>query len=194
MTALFFDDHRLFGRDGLVRRYGVPRLLIAYTDGVSSTDLSGSWCFRLDDGTYRLLYMGQTEDGSLHLFSAIGTDGVHFAPESLSVPHASYPHEIPMPFGPGCEVAAIYEDTTFSEADYRYRMLFTRYSECELYVHDVIYHSPDLIHWTLDELRGKTLIVELRLEDGEVYALRGSFRELYNTEAARYRVLGVLPR
>lgn len=151
MTSLFFDDHRLFGRDGLVRRYGVPRLLVSYTDGVSSTDLCGSWCFRLDDGRYRLLYMGRTEDKINHLFSAIGTDGVHFTPEPLALPQASYPHEIPLPFAPGCEVAAIYEDPISPEPDSRYRLLFTKYSASELYVHDVIYRSPDLIHWTLDE-------------------------------------------
>ena len=46
---------------------------------------------------------------------------------------------------------------------------------------------------TLDSLTGKTLVFELRWEDGEVWSLSGNYTDVFNTQAARYRKFGVLP-
>ncbi len=46
---------------------------------------------------------------------------------------------------------------------------------------------------TLSELTGKTLVLEIRYEDGELYSVSGDFTLLFNTPAARYRKFGVLP-
>ena len=47
---------------------------------------------------------------------------------------------------------------------------------------------------TLDALKGKTLVLEVRYEDGELYSISGDFTLLFNTPAARYRKFGVLPK
>ena len=66
---------------------------------------------------------------------------------------------------------------------------------------DCVPFSGDSTDWApeyksgkkIEELKGKTLVFELRLEDGEVYSLSGDYTDLFNTQAARYRYLNVLP-
>ena len=45
----------------------------------------------------------------------------------------------------------------------------------------------------LDDLKGQTIVVEIRFEDGELYSLSGDFVDAFNTEAARYRKFGIMP-
>ena len=81
---LFFDDNKLFGRDNVVRKYGRPELISVYNDGVCSTDYCTGNVFRLDNGKYRMLYYGHSNEFSgKKLFSAISDDGVNFMPEKL---------------------------------------------------------------------------------------------------------------
>lgn len=66
---------------------------------------------------------------------------------------------------------------------------------------DCIPFSGDSADWVpeyktgkkIDELAGKTIVFELKSEDGEVYSLSGDYTDVYNTQAARYRCLGILP-
>lgn len=66
---------------------------------------------------------------------------------------------------------------------------------------DCIPFEGDSIEWIpqyksgkkIEELSGKTLVFELRFDDGEVFSLSGDYTDVYNTEAARFRKLGVLP-
>lgn len=46
----------------------------------------------------------------------------------------------------------------------------------------------------IDDLKGKTLIFEIKFSDGEIFSLAGDFTDVYNTEGARYRKFGSLPR
>ena len=46
---------------------------------------------------------------------------------------------------------------------------------------------------TLTDLTGKTLVLEIRFEDGELYSVSGDFTLLFNTPAARFRKYGELP-
>ena len=46
---------------------------------------------------------------------------------------------------------------------------------------------------SLDDLVGKTLVFEINFESGALYSLFGDYVDLYNTESARYRMLGVMP-
>ncbi len=46
----------------------------------------------------------------------------------------------------------------------------------------------------IDDLKGKTIVFEIKFKDGEIYSLSGDFTDAYNTQAARYRHLGVLPK
>ena len=76
---LFFDDNKLFGIDNVERRYGKPELISVYNDGVCSTDYCTGSVFRLDNGKYRMLYFGHSNEFSgKKLFSAISDDGVNF--------------------------------------------------------------------------------------------------------------------
>ncbi len=47
---------------------------------------------------------------------------------------------------------------------------------------------------TLAALAGKTLVFEVRFENGALFSLAGDFTDVFNTEAARYRRFGVLPQ
>lgn len=149
---LFFDDNNLFARDNAIRRYGEPKPVASYNDGISSTDYCTGWVFRLDSGRYRMLYFGQGADfKGLKVFLATSEDGVHFAPETIGDDEVSvdrrYPHEI-MTLGDGCEIASIYEDTHTDDASTRYKMLLSEHLPRELAIVDAIYTSPDLIRWT----------------------------------------------
>lgn len=66
---------------------------------------------------------------------------------------------------------------------------------------DCIPFEGDSTSWTpkfksgrcVEELSGKTIILEVRFCDGELYSICGDFTLLYNTEAAKYRKFGALP-
>ena len=66
---------------------------------------------------------------------------------------------------------------------------------------DCIPFSGDSTDWVpeyttgkkVSELSGKTLVFELKFEDGEVYSFAGDFTDVYNTQGARFRKYGVIP-
>lgn len=45
----------------------------------------------------------------------------------------------------------------------------------------------------VDELKGKTLVFEVKFNDGELYSLAGDYTDVYNVPAARYRKTGEMP-
>lgn len=152
---LFFDDNKLFGRDNVIRKYGVPELICEYNDGICSTDFCTGYVFLLDNGKYRMLYFGHGKDfDNKKLFCAISNDGVNFLPEQLYDTNVNtdkkYAHEI-MDL-PG-EVAFIYEDKYTLNCDERYKLLMADYAPMgeELRLCDSIYISSDLINWNLKE-------------------------------------------
>jgi hypothetical protein len=77
--------------------------------------------------------------------------------------------------------------------------------ECRLaegYGHeDCVAFSGDSTDWTvefkngktLDQFIGKTIVVELKIKNGEVYSLSGDCVPVMNVEAGYYRKFGVLP-
>lgn len=46
----------------------------------------------------------------------------------------------------------------------------------------------------LSEFAGRTIVIEVRFEDGRLYSLQGDALRAFNTEASRYRVKGILPQ
>ena len=69
------------------------------------------------------------------------------------------------------------------------------------YTHeDCIPFSGDAVDWTpqyengrtLEELRGRTLVFEIKFEDGELFSFGGDFTRIFNVEGAVYRKHGVL--
>ena len=73
----------------------------------------------------------------------------------------------------------------------------------ESYGHeDCIPFSGDSIDWevkfkngnTLDSLKNKTLIFEVKFTDGTLYSISGDYTDVFNTQAARFRKFGILPR
>ncbi len=147
---LFFDDQRLYVRDGFKRCYGKPQLIpgSVYFDGHSSTDLHTSFVFRTDDGKYRMLYQGNENDRRSCCFIAVSDDGIHFMPEDVSsmiaIEDRIAENEI-MPIQG--EIAAIVEDNV-NDPKERYKMLLTGTPNEELYITGVVLTSPDLVHWT----------------------------------------------
>ena len=66
---------------------------------------------------------------------------------------------------------------------------------------DCIPFSGDSTEWvpefksgkTLDELCKKTIVIEIKYKNGELFSLSGDFVDCYNTQAARYRKYGRMP-
>lgn len=156
MKQFFFDDEKIFGRDNVVRRYGkaewAPEAI--YSDGITSTDLCSCFAFKCADGNYRLLYMGRILANGAHgLFIAVSPDGINFKPENI---RASLPADGEMPehqimkIDSGEEIMKIFEDI-YAPAQERYKMLMTRGVDGELRQEDILFTSPNLLHWTLQE-------------------------------------------
>ena len=81
---LFFDDNNLFVSENVTRKYGNPQRISTYFDGVCSTDWGAGWTFRMEDGSYRMLYFGESDAfAGKKLFCATSRDGVHFEPEAM---------------------------------------------------------------------------------------------------------------
>lgn len=155
---LFFDDIRLFDRSNTVRRYGVPVRVATYKDPVCSTDFGAAFAFPLDDGRYRLLYYGRSRQfAGSKFFAAISNDGIHFEPENLDgilPPDRTFSHEVldlksERPVEE--EVGFVYEDPTCRENGERYKLLMSALHFDELRVHNDLYVSDDLLHWTKKE-------------------------------------------
>jgi len=152
---LFFDDNKLFGRNNVIRKYGMPKLINTYSDQISSTDYCTGQVFLLENGKYRLLYMahGKTFNGK-KLFSAISDDGIHFLPEYLNdmdeCKERLFSHEV-MTLNNDEEIAFIYEDKYCNIQKEKYKLLMATCDFDNLRVIDSIYASPDLLNWTLKE-------------------------------------------
>ena len=67
---------------------------------------------------------------------------------------------------------------------------------------DCVEFSGDSTDWvpvfkngkTVDALKGKTLIIEVKLCNGSVYALKGDFAPSMNIQSTRYRKFGIKPK
>ena len=67
---------------------------------------------------------------------------------------------------------------------------------------DCMPFSGDCIDWvpefksgkTIDELKGKTIVFEIKFDNGEIFSLSGNYTDVFNTHAARYRRDGELPK
>lgn len=146
---LFFDDQKLWRREGFDRKMGHPRPIAdsVYFDGHCTTDWPTPNVFRTDDGKYRMIYQGHEKDATMHIFVAVSEDGVHFEPEDVSdqleLENRIAPNEL-MALKWSEEVAAMIEDP-FNGPKERYKLLITRDSNM-INVGD-LYVSPDLIHW-----------------------------------------------
>lgn len=158
-THLFFDDQRLYVRQGLRREYGEPELVGSFTDP-KLTPAYG-WChaLRAPDGNVHLLYNGIALDGTMpvHAFgAAISSDGVHFQPRNTAresgFAHPLVPNQILPPSTKNSEIAVVLEDSN-APAEERYKMLFTDMTNREktLRIEDSVYVSKDLIQWHLKE-------------------------------------------
>lgn len=149
---LFFDDKLLFGRDNLVRRYGKPEMVSAYSDGITSTDFGTGWVFPLADGKFRMLYYGHSKAYSgKKLFAAESFDGINFTPERFDeAANKTYPHEI-MNIEPGWEIADVFEDKYCKNPEQRYKMLVAVHVFDEIRMSDKIFTSGDLLNWTIME-------------------------------------------
>ena len=152
---LFFDDSKLFGRDNLVRKYGKPKLISTFSDGVISADFGTGWIFGTKDGKYRMLYYGHSKKFSgKKLFAAKSDDGINFFPEKLydisENPDKAYPNEV-MNIKPGWEIADIFEDKYCKNKDERYKLLVSDHLFEEIRICDRIFTSGDMLNWKLKE-------------------------------------------
>ncbi len=152
--TLFFDDSKLFVRDNVIRKYGQPKKIATLFDPCCCSVFPGNFVFKLDNGSYRWIIcaIGKAFSGK-KVFSYSSMDGIHFKPEDLrsnfGVEETMYPHEIPVFKGDFYgEIGTIYEDRT-SNTNQRYKMLLIDIDSERLWVRDLVYTSPDLLHWTI---------------------------------------------
>lgn len=91
---------------------------------------------------------------------------------------------------------------TSDELEKEYGNVYGKATPLEGYSHDdCVPFEGDSTDWvpeyksgrTLDELKDKTLVFEIRFTDGELYSLSGEYTDVFNTQGARYRKFGVLP-
>ncbi len=145
---LFFDDRLLFENENTVRLYGNIERIATYSDPNVSTDFSTGFVFRLDDGTYRMLYLGHGSNFEGHkLFSAVSDDGITFSPEIL-YPEKEIPNVIMDCAG---EIGTIYEDEYCDDKNERYKMLMAPVEWDKLLVDNQILVSSDLLSWNLKD-------------------------------------------
>ena len=150
---LFFDDQRLYVRQGLHRAYGTPEVVGTFVDPNLTSPYG--WCFaaRGLDGKVHLLYNGilATRTGSfVHGFgAAVSGDGVNFVPQETGLARAEdkwpLPNQILPPSEESSEIAAIVEDPVAAPNE-RYKMLYSDILD-SCHIRDDVYASPDLVHW-----------------------------------------------
>lgn len=143
---LFFDDRYLFQRENVKRTYGTPELIkdaVFYDDRIS-TCWPSPWVFKLDDGSYRMIYSGHDTVTETHAVCvAKSYDGIHFEKELISDDSNILMHI-------RGEIACVIEDKTCSQEE-RYKMLYTEIIPETLTVDGTLYVSSDLINWTVRE-------------------------------------------
>lgn len=152
-TQLFFDDSRLFIRNNVCREAGKAELIpdSVFTDGISAPSLCMGDVFKTEDG-YRMVYGGSLPDRSFRIFMAKSPDGIHFSPCPVDSDKENRVAENEIfALGFGEEVGCIFEDERATDKNERYKMLYTEYSDPDLFVYDTLYVSPDLVHWTKKE-------------------------------------------
>lgn len=145
---LFFDDRYLFERENVKRCYGEPKLVedAVFKDTAVSTCWSGPWVFKLDDGSYRMIYSGRdTATESMTVSLAKSKDGIHFEKELISGTSNIIMHI-------RGEIASVFEDKFCPESE-RYKMLYTEINPDTLTVDGILYVSGDLINWNISEHR-----------------------------------------
>ena len=64
------------------------------------------------------------------------------------------------------------------------------YADCEPFSGDSTCWHPRFAGGSMDRLKGRVLILEIKYTNGELYSVSGDFTPLSNTQAARYRKLG----
>ena len=161
---LFFDDQRLYVRQGLRREYGVPEAVGSFVDPRYATPYCWCWALRGIDGKVHLLYTGHVQDENGKVFNcfgaAISDDGIAFqlrntAAES-GIDNPVTPNQFLAPSaGQGVfnsEIALILEDRQAPPSE-RYKLLYADMAPWvpTRHVVDSIYTSPDLVKWTLKD-------------------------------------------
>ena len=142
-TELFFDDYRLFGREGTHRVYGTPVLLSEYFDPLFSTDYFSPWVFMRGD-SFIMLYMGtRRSDGKCALLAASSRDGVRFEP--LYGPDG---RNVVMPLMDAWEPITVIEDVN-ARAEEKYKLILTKVDRERMCAFAEVYASPDLLSWKL---------------------------------------------
>ena len=130
-------------------------MVATYIDDACSTDHCTGYVFQLDNGKYRMLYMGHSKKfKGLKLFAAISNDGVHFSPEEIystkTNPEKMFSHEV-MSLPVGWEIAHIYEDKLSANPKERYKLLMAELYENERSMKDTVYISENLLDWTIKQ-------------------------------------------
>ncbi len=151
---LFFDDQRLYIRQGLTREYGVPETVGTFVDPHLTSPYG--WSATASDGKVHLLYNGMMPDGDgriVHGFgAAISDDGISFQTRDTAAEsgfdNPLIPNQILPPSPTFSEIAAMVKDPFAPPAE-RYKILYADVlgPTPEWRIQDDVYVSPDLIRW-----------------------------------------------
>lgn len=151
---LFFDDTRLFRRNGFCREYTVPEEAAVFVDGTMNTCLPSGFVLTQPDGTFRMIYAGtELENGKHHFLTAVSSDGIHFekdntAAAAAGIKEPAAPNQIIEDLPKSSEIVTVFEDP-MAEPEARYKMLTAIFCSKELRLYNRLMISSDTLHWKL---------------------------------------------
>lgn len=95
---------------------------------------------------------------------------------------------------------AVYETASTEEQPYNPLGCATpldgyTYEDCNCFEGDDLYWKPTFkTGKTINELKGKTIVFEIKFYDGEIYSIFGEMVPVFNVPAERYRLSKKVPK
>ncbi len=157
MTILFFDDTRLYNREGMTRKYGEPQVISKWE--FPSEEYAVQWpngLWQTDDGIYHLILLLQAEGARFLPLAYYSHDGENWLPdnraEGSTIKNIKYPNQC-FDGDSGIEAAYfVYDKHDIPER--RYKIIANKCDLDARWCEDIMYCSADGFNWNL--MRGAT--------------------------------------
>ncbi len=152
MTILFFDDTRLYNREGMTREYGMPEVVSReefQCDEYALQWPNGLW--RTEDGIYHMILLLQADGARFLPLAYYSQDGENWLPdnraEGSTVKNIKYPNQC-FDADTGIEAAYFIYDT-HDIPQCRYKIIANKCDNEARWCDDIMYCSEDCFNWKL---------------------------------------------
>lgn len=148
---LFFDDQRLFRRENLQRAYGAPQWIPESEYRCTTHHLAWSYpnVWKQSETSWHLFYTGFYPDGRMIQLALHSKDGVHFAPRNTArLAGIAAPVEENQVFENVFQERNGIFENPFAPPEKRLHALLCENHLENLQIDNVLYTSPDGVHWT----------------------------------------------